>query len=106
MRDQSREAAEALFKPTIDAPQSTDEPSHRKSRILPVSQAVPARAEAETPATPPAKRQIGSEHEDATKIPASDYGRVRLLAEYGMTIRQVAELYTVPLSEVTRIVRI
>jgi hypothetical protein len=100
MRDQSREAAEALFKPTIDAPRSTDEPSHRKSRILPVSQAVPARAEAETP-----ERQIGSEHEAATKIPASDYGRVRALAKYGMTLRQVAELYAVPLSEVTRIVR-
>jgi hypothetical protein len=106
MRDQSREAAEALFKPTIDALRSTDEPSHREPRILPVSPAVSARSEAENPATPPTKRQIGSEHEDATKIPASDYGRVRLLAEYGMTIRQVAELYAVPPSEVTRIVRI
>jgi hypothetical protein len=62
MRDQSREAAEALFKPPIDAPRSTDEPSYRKPRISPVSPAVSARDEAETPATPPAKRQIGSKH--------------------------------------------
>jgi hypothetical protein len=101
-----RQAAEALFKPTIGAPPSTDEPSHRKPRILPVSPAVPARAEAETGAAPPTKRQIGSDGEDASGIPTSDYGRVRVLAEYGMTLRQVAELYAVPLSEVTRIVRI
>ena len=100
-----RQAAEALFKPTIDAPPPTDEPSHRKPRILPASPAVPARAEADTLAIPQTKRQIGSGGEDATEIPTSEYGRVRVLAEYGMTLRQVAELYAVPLSEVARIVR-
>jgi hypothetical protein len=100
-----RQAAEALFKPTIGAPRLTDEPSHRKPRILPVSPAVPARAEGETPATPPTKQQFGSEGDDPTEIPESHYGRVRVLAKYGMTLRQVAELYAVPLSEVLRIVR-
>jgi hypothetical protein len=70
---------------------------------LPVLPAALTCAEAETPASPLAKRQIGSECGGATKIPASDYGRVRVLAEYGMTLRQIAELYA--LSEVTRIVR-
>jgi hypothetical protein len=69
------------------------------------SLAVPARAEAETPATPPTERQIGSDGEDATKIPTSDYRRVRVLAEYGLTLGEVAELYAVALSEVARIVR-
>jgi hypothetical protein len=61
-----RRATEALFKPTIDAPPSTDEPSHRMPRIFYVPPAAPARAEVERPATAPIKRQIGSEHEDAT----------------------------------------
>jgi hypothetical protein len=100
-----RQAAEALFKPTIDAPPSTDTPSDRKARILPASPAVPARVDAEPSATPPTKRQIGSRGEAATEIPESDYGRVRVLAKYGMTLRQVAESYGVPLSEVMRIVR-
>jgi hypothetical protein len=100
-----RQAAEALFKPAIDASPSTDELSHRKPRILPASPAMPARAEAETPATRPAGRKIGSEDADPTKIPSADYRRVRVLAKYGMTLGQVAELYAVPLSEVTRIVR-
>jgi len=100
-----RSAAEALFKPTIDALPSTDKPAHRKPRILPVSPAMPARDEAEAPATRPTKRKIGSEDADTTKIPSADYGRVRVLAKYGMTLGQVAELYAVPVSEVTRIVR-
>jgi hypothetical protein len=100
-----RQAAEALFKPTTDAVPSADEPAHRKPRILPVAPALPARAAAETPAAPPAKRQIASEEGDPTRIPSADYGRVRVLAKYGMTLGQVAELYAVPLSEVTRIVR-
>jgi hypothetical protein len=101
-----RQAAEALFKPTIDAPPPADGPSQRKPRILPVSPAMPVRAEAEPPATPSSKREMVSEETDPAKIPTSNYGRVRVLAKYGMTLQQVAELYEVPLSEVTRIVRI
>jgi hypothetical protein len=101
-----RQAAEALFKPTTDTPPATGEPSHRKPRILPVSPAAPARAEAETPLGPPNQRHMDSEATDPAKISTSDYGRVRVLAKYGMTLQQVAELYEVPLSEVMRIVRI
>ncbi len=37
-------------------------------------------------------------------IPASQFGRVRALASYGMTQAQVAELYGVGISEIERIV--
>jgi hypothetical protein len=100
-----RQTAEALFKPTIDVPPSSDEPSHRKPRLLPVSPAAPRRTDAEPPASARTNGQVGSECEGGTEIPTSDYKRVRVLAEYGMTLRQIAELYAVSLSEVMRIVR-
>jgi hypothetical protein len=37
-------------------------------------------------------------------IPASQFGRVRALANYGMTQAQVAELYGVGVDEIERIV--
>ena len=37
------------------------------------------------------------------KIPASQFGRVRALADYGMTRTQVAELYGAGIDEVERI---
>jgi hypothetical protein len=112
-----RRAAVALFKmkvqvapvsgqfPAIDAPPLTDEPSHRMPRIFYVSPAAPGRAEVDAPATPPSERQKGAQEDDVTKIPASEYGRVRTLARYGMTRLQVAEFYEATVSEVTRIIR-
>ena len=38
------------------------------------------------------------------KIPASQFGRVRALAGYGMTWAQVAELYGVTVDEIERII--
>ena len=37
-------------------------------------------------------------------IPKSEYGRVRALASYGMTLEQVAALYGVPATRIERIV--
>jgi len=37
-------------------------------------------------------------------IPASQFGRVRALASYGMTQAQVADLYGVGIAEIERIV--
>ena len=62
------------------------------------------RAEAETPASPLNKRQATTKTVRPAKISASDYGRIRTLATYGMTLEQVAELYEVSLSEVERII--
>jgi hypothetical protein len=44
-----------------------------------------------------------TERRETHKIPASQFGRVRALAAYGMTPTQVAELYGVGIDEVERI---
>jgi hypothetical protein len=46
---------------------------------------------------PPVKRQ-------PLRIPPSQFGRVRALANYGMTQAEVAELYGVAVGEIERIV--
>ena len=108
----ARHAAEALFKPkqaakighpmpTHDTPPSREQPSQRQPRILTKAEPEPRR-EPETPGTTPNKRQTRTER--AGKIPASEHGRVRTLATYGMTLEQVAELYEIGLSEVERII--
>jgi len=62
-------------------------------------------ASAEEPA-PPKPRQRRRTIERATAvIPASQFGRIRALASYGMTRAQVAELYGVGVDEIERIVR-
>ena len=40
----------------------------------------------------------------APKIPASEFARIRTLAEYGMTLAQLAENYVISVSEIERIV--
>jgi hypothetical protein len=40
----------------------------------------------------------------APKIPASEFGRIRMLAAYGMTLEQLAENYGVSLGEIESIV--
>jgi hypothetical protein len=108
----ARRVAEALFKakvkpesieaqrPTTDGQPLTDQPPRRTPRILTASQALPARLEPEIPVAPgPAAVQ----RQPATEIPASEYGRIRVLATYGMTAEQVARLYDVTLNEVRRI---
>jgi len=56
-----------------------------------------------TAAPKPIRRQraVGGE---TRKIPASQFGRVRALAGYGMTSSQVAELYGVGIDEIERII--
>jgi predicted transposase YdaD len=49
-----------------------------------------------------AERTVGR---DTGAIPASQFGRVRALASYGMTQAQVAELYGVGVDEIERIIR-
>ena len=62
-------------------------------------------AKGEAPAKPqPIQRQRTGRR--ATRaIPASQFGRVRALASYGMTQAQVAELYGVGVDEIERIIR-
>ena len=101
----ARQAAEALFRskppvsgPSVPAPAPADE-SARKPRVLQIiSPAVPARhEERKTPAAP--------EPQTMRKIPRSQFGRIRTLVKYGMTIAQVAKVYGVDAGEIARILR-
>jgi hypothetical protein len=102
----AREAAEALFRPkqqlAVDPsnePASAGSEIQRTPRIIPIPAAEPHREAIAKPRTP--RREAGSR---IHKIPKSDYGRVRALAGYGMTLEQVAALYGVPTTNVERIV--
>jgi hypothetical protein len=104
--NKAREAAEALFRPkqelAVDRsnePASMDVETQRKPRIIPIPPAEPHREAIAKPRTP--RREIGSR---IHKIPKSEYGRVRALASYGMTLEQVAALYEVPATNIERIV--
>jgi hypothetical protein len=41
----------------------------------------------------------------SVKIARSQFARIRILVRYGMTVRQVAEVYGVDLGEIERILR-
>jgi hypothetical protein len=96
----AREAAEALFrpKPPVAATPVPDTPAENRSahrrRVLPALPVPPPAPIAETPAA------------IQTKIPASEFARIRAWVTYGMTVRKVAEIYGVPVEEVRRILRI
>ncbi len=100
----AREAAEALFRPkrqviepsVPETPPAADS-SARKPRVLTIAPPAPVHAEREAPVSP--KRQM------TPKIPRSQFGRVRTLVKYGMTARQIAEVYGVAVGEVARIIR-
>jgi Protein of unknown function (DUF2934) len=101
----ARQAAEALFTPNRQVTEQSIREgvaptgrSVRKPRVLPISPPAPVRhEEVEAPISP--KQQM------TPKIARSQYARIRTLVRYGMTARQVAELYGVPLSEIERILR-
>jgi len=117
--EKARQNAENLFKPrpqpSLDdmatastessAPAGEQQP-RRQPRIFRIPSVAPIRsASAEEPA-PPKPRQRRRTIERATAvIPASQFGRIRALASYGMTRAQVAELYGVAVDEIERIVR-
>jgi hypothetical protein len=100
----ARQAAEALFTPKRQVteqpvPDSVPpaEPSGRKPRIL---RALP----------PPVRREQGeppaiSEERMTTEIPRSQFARIRVWAEYGMTAAQVAAIFGVAVAAIERILR-
>jgi cytoskeletal protein RodZ len=112
-----RQAAEELFKPaphSVDSeqPQSasradtpTEAPQRRQPRIFTVPPRLPT-----SPAVEPAVTQASTRRKDVAKktratVPPSQIGRVRTLATYGMTPRQVADLYGVTVEEIDRILK-
>lgn len=99
----ARQAAEALFTatPTVRTPSVPDtapaDQSVRRPRVLRITSPSPARHdEAENPVAPEPL---------AREIPRSQFGRIRTLARYGMTVAQVADVYGVAVGEIERIIR-
>ena len=97
----ARQAAEALFgsKPPVTKPSTstgtTGGQIPRKPRVLPVIR-------------PPARRDdrgkapITVDLETTSSIPKSDFARIRTWLKYGMTVRQVADLYGVSADQLER----
>jgi hypothetical protein len=116
--DKARRNAEDLFKPRpqsgpADAtataensvPSAEDQP-RRQPRIFRIPPVVPmSAAKGEAPAEPKSTRRQRTVKRNTGAIPASQFGRVRALASYGMTQAQVAELYGVGVDEIERIIR-
>jgi len=102
----ARQAAEALFTPNREITQQSIQEgtaaageSARKPRVLAISPPVPAgHEEVEAPISP-------NQQKITPKIERSQMARVRTLVRYGMTARQVAEVYGVDVDEINRIVR-
>ena len=100
-RERLTKAAEALFTPKQSTERGTagaNKPAH-KPRVLPslpngsVSQEEMKPTISPKPVTP-------------VKIARSQFARIRTLVRYGMTARQVAEVYGVAVAEIERILRI
>jgi hypothetical protein len=107
----ARQAAEALFAPKrqpteqssreAQSSRETAAPASepvRRPRVLAISPAAPSPPQ-ERPAEPTSpKEQV------ASKIPKSQFARIRAWQRYGMTAQQVAEVYGVSVGEIERIV--
>jgi hypothetical protein len=116
--DRARRNAEDLFKPrpqsapanataaAENAVPSAEHQPRRQPRIFRIPPVVPmSAAKAEPPAAPKPARRQRTVRRNTRAIPASQFGRVRALASYGMTQAQVAELYGVGVDEIERIIR-
>ena len=110
--DGARQNAENLFRPrqqasnatasasAADGPSSAAHQPQRQPRIFMIPPA--ASMSAAKVKAPARQRTVGRK---IREIPASQFGRVRALATYGMTWAQVAELYAVGVDEIERIIR-
>jgi hypothetical protein len=116
--NRAREAAEDLFKPQqqttraevpISAPAATsaaEQQPRRQPRIFTISPSAPTIvAKVAPPAEPKPIPPRAPIRRETREIPASQFGRVRALTNYGMRRAQVAELYGVTVDEVERVIR-
>jgi hypothetical protein len=112
--DRARQEAENLFRPKAAEPGTdaaepnggspTDLHPPRQPRVFRIPPVVPmAAARGDAPTVRARAPRQPTERRQTQKIPASQFGRVRALADYGMTRTQVAELYGVGIDEVERI---
>lgn len=97
----ARQAAEALFKPkpAVSEPSvfaSAESVKARIPRVLPALPPATIRRETvDTPAVP--------EQSTAPVVPVKKLVRLRTLLKYGMTVSQLADLYSVPVETIERI---
>lgn len=116
--DRARKAAEDLFKPTHPSPDpqptgqvsngsaSEEQHSRRQPRIFTVPPRLPLSPKADhSVATAPVRRRVAAKGPGTSSVPPSQIGRVRTLATYGMTPKQVAALYGVTVEEINRILK-
>ena len=112
--DRVRQEAENLFRPKQAAPHTEaaevngssaiDLHPPRQPRVFRIPPVVPmAEAKSVVPTARVRAPRPRAERRATQKIPASQFGRVRALVDYGMTRMQVAELYGVGIDEVERI---
>ena len=100
----AREAAEALFAGSREATTPIREDSAaigksaRKPRVLPVLLRAAAPQEELNKSNSP-------KHQIKPKIASSELARIRTWLKYGMTLRQVAEMYGVDVEEIESILR-
>ena len=115
--NRARQDAENLFKPrpepptrdvptpTLNGAGSTEEQPRRQPRIFMIPPVVPMKAATSVaPAEPKPIERRPAAKRAPLHIPPSQFGRVRALANYGMTQAQVAEVYGVEVGEIERIV--
>jgi hypothetical protein len=102
----TRQAAEALFAPKRQVTEQSIRESAppageavRKPRVLAISSTAPVHHE--ELAAP-----ISPKQEMPPKIARAQFARIRAWVKYGMTPRQVAEVYGVAVGEIERILRI
>jgi DUF2934 family protein len=99
-RERLNKAAEALFTPKQSKERGTApaDKSARKPRVLPSLPKGPVHQEE-------VEQTISPKPERPEKIARSQFARIRTLVRYGMTARQVAEVYGVAVGEIERILR-
>jgi hypothetical protein len=113
--DRARQEAENLFRPkpmprSLDPPEPngsapTDLHPRREPRVFRILPVIPmAAAKGDPPAPRVRAPRQPTERRETRRIPASQFGRVRALARYGMTHAQVAELYGVSIDAIERII--
>jgi DNA-directed RNA polymerase specialized sigma24 family protein len=114
--DRAREEAENLFKPRPRPPTAEasgaasnnvvdEQQTKRPPRIFLVPPVVPMGQAKPVNATEPEPIQRRRAVKRETRhVPPSQFGRIRALANYGMTQTEVAELYGVSVGEIERIV--
>lgn len=100
-RERLTRAAEALFTPkqSIERGTARAGKSVRKPRVLPSLPKAPVHQEG-------LGAPISPKSETTVKIARAKFARIRTLVRYGMTARQVAEVYGVAVGEIERILRI